>query len=515
MRVDASLHDTIPASILIIDDDMRIIGWNRFSQEVVNGKSGNEMFGVDPFERIHPEDFTEIKKAFLRTLYTGLEETAEFRMYHRNGPPYKWATARAKRSVIDDKPCVVAVVTETTELKRAEQLQEQFQQLQKMELLEQLTGSLAHEFNNLLFGILGNTELIIEQLDDSYQFIDNINDIHNLANRAIILTHQLLAFARKQIANPAKLSLNEEIESLFPILKSSVGDHIQLAWHPSTEELNVHLDPSQLSEILVNLCLNAKDAIAGTGTITIETCMEFVEMESGGKEQPHKEACNYAIISVSDTGCGIDASMLPHIYEPFFSTKKIGHGIGLGLSSVYGVLKQNQGYIDCRTEIGKGTTFRLHLPLHEGTIDKNDAGDQNSLANWRGRTILLVEDEPGLLKMLKGMLKDTGVTLLYAQDANTAIKISDQYPDTIDLLVTDTILPYVSGEALSKQLQGVRPGLRTIFMSGNSQETSAHGDPLIEGLNLIRKPFSLKSFMGIISGMFENRTPSSSLPHPD
>jgi signal transduction histidine kinase len=505
MKIENVLLDAVPASIIVIDEDMQLIGWNVYSQNTVNGKPHHEMLGINPFDRIHPDDVAMSKKAFLKTLYSDTEETAEFRMFHRNGPPYKWATAKTRKSVIDGKPCVVAIVTETSALKRTEKLQEQFRQLQEMELLGQLTGGIAHEFNNLMFGILGNAELIIEQLDESYQFIDNIRDIHSLANRSAILTRQMLAFAQKQIANPKKISLNKEIENLFPMLKSLIGDQIHIAWHPDSEEIGIHLDPSQLDEIIINLCLNSRDAIAGSGTITIETGRDFVDLKTCEAGHACHAPGDYARISITDTGCGIAAKILPHIYEPFYSTKEIGHGTGLGLSSVYGILKQNHGSISCRTEPGKGTTFSIYLPMQEKAIGESDPGNHDQLFEWKDVTILLVEDEPTVLKMLKGVLAEKGITMLFTQDAKTAIKISDQYPDPINLLVTDTVLPHMNGLTLSRQLQAKRPELQTLVMTGLSQETFVPADLLTEGLNVIQKPFPLKRFMGIVSGMLNKK----------
>jgi two-component system, cell cycle sensor histidine kinase and response regulator CckA len=501
MTIDTVLHDAVPASIIVIDEDMQLIGWNVYSQNTVNGKSHHEMLGVNPFDRIHPDDVSLSKKAFLKTLYSDIEETVEFRMFHKNGPPYKWATAKTRKSVIEGKACVVAIVTETSALKRTVKLQEQFKQLQEMELLGQLTGGIAHEFNNLMFGILGNTELIIEQLDDSYQFIENIKDIHSLANRSAILTRQMLAFAQKQLANPKKISLNREIANLFPMLKSLIGDHIHFEWHPDSEEIGIHLDPSQLDEIVINLCLNSRDAIAGSGTITIATGRNVVDLNTCEAGHACQAPGDYARLSISDTGCGIAAKILPHIYEPFYSTKEIGHGTGLGLSSVYGILKQNHGYIGCLTEPGKGTTFSIYLPIHEMTTGDDDPGSHDIPFDWKDVTILLVEDEPTVLKMLKGVLAEKGVTMLFTKDAKTAVKISDQYPDVINLLVTDTVLPHMNGLTLSRQLQARRPELQTLFMSGFSQETMAPADMPAESLNVIKKPFSLKRFMDIVSRM--------------
>ena len=267
------LYDAIPASIIIVDARMRLVGWNRFSRDSINGLSDQEMPEVNPLKRVHPDDFPEMSRKARNIIEFDSEESGEFRMYHQNGPPYKWAMFRGKRAIINGEPCVVAVVTEITELKQAEEqqrnLQEQLLQYQKMELVGQLAGGIAHDFNNALAAIIGNTELALGKLDPASPAAPNVSDIHKLALRSAEMTRQLLAFARKQAATPRVFELNEAVAECIHLHRSLIGKNIRIEWNPRGEPVQVKLDPMQLDQILSNLLINARDAITGSGCIRI------------------------------------------------------------------------------------------------------------------------------------------------------------------------------------------------------------------------------------------------------
>jgi len=498
-----SLYDAIPASILIIDPHERLMGWNRFSREKINNRNEREMLGINPMDRVHPDDLPDILKKGYNVLENDVEETAEFRMFHGNGPPYKWATMRAKRAVIDDQPFVVAVVTEITELKEAEakqeKLQEQLLQYQKMELIGQLAGGIAHDFNNALAAIIGNTELVLNKLDASFPFVDNIKDIHALATRSAKLTRQLLAFARKQLALPKVIDLNEAITECIPLHRRLIGKNIQFSWHPSKQPAFVLLDPTQLEQILSNLLVNARDAITAGGKIFIDCDFAHFDNADCTDNRSGFSPGDYVKLSVGDTGRGIDAKVLPHIYEPFFTTKELGKGTGLGLSTVYGIVIQNNGFIECRTESGKGTTFDIYIPEYKESVQEIQADTTAPTVRNAKQTILVVEDEPYILKLVKDILESRGYKVFVAKDAEECLEITVNCLSRIDLVVTDVILPTMNGVQLSTLLQKENPTLKVLFMSAHAPENISIGKQFEEGVDFIQKPFNISDFIKAIS----------------
>ncbi len=372
-----TLYDAVPASVIVIDVHMHLVSWNRFSRDTINGLSEKEMSSVNPFLRVHPDDRTDlVNRVFLNVLMFDVEGTAKFRMFHKESPHYKWATARTRRAVIDGQPYVVAVVTDTTELKKEEELQEtlqhQLQQSQKMELIGQLAGGIAHDFNNVLTGILCNAEMILDDIDPSDPFFEKINDIYRLASRSAKLTRQLLAFARKDVVKPGIIDLHKAVAELLPVQRRLIGENIQLVMHPCKDQFYVHIDPVQLDQILTNLFVNSRDAIEGCGMIRISCDHVQIGKHDCQGNFAGFTTGDYIHLSISDTGCGIDSKNLPHIFEPFFTTKDIGKGTGLGLSTVYGIVKQNKGYIACRSEIGNGTAFDIYLPQYKDVVTEKE-----------------------------------------------------------------------------------------------------------------------------------------------
>ncbi|NTW52342.1 MAG: response regulator [Chlorobiaceae bacterium] len=498
------LYDAIPASILVVDANMRLVGWNRFSRDTINGRSDEEMHGVNPFNRVHPDDLFELKnRLFFNVMNFDTEETAEFRMYHKDGPPYRWATLRAKKAIIEGQPCVVVVVTEITELKEAqeqqEKLQEQLLQYQKMELIGQLAGGIAHDFNNSLAAIIGNTELVLRKLDHSCSYIDNIRDIHKIAVRSSQLTHQLLAFARKQMTIPKVIDLNEIISESLPLYSRLISENIQFEWTPCKNRAFVLIDPTQLEQILSNLFINARDAITGNGKIFIDCAAAHFENADCINNRSALSAGNYIRLSISDTGSGIEPKVLPHIYEPFFTTKEVGKGTGLGLSTVYGIVMQNNGHIECRTEMGKGSTFDIYLPQHVDSLNEKGSGATDQTILNSEKTILVVEDEPYILKLIKDILESRQFTVFTAKDAEECLLVSEKCKSRIDMLVTDVVLPTMNGVELSRLLQRDNPSLRALFMSAHAVDNITVNQPLVEGVDFIPKPFSIKEFIEAVN----------------
>ncbi|NTU91732.1 MAG: PAS domain S-box protein [Chlorobiaceae bacterium] len=394
--------------------------------------------------------------------------------------------------------CMMVMTTDISDQKRAaeehEKLQAQLQQAQKMEMVGQLAGGIAHDFNNVLAAILGNTEMLLEQLDISHPFSQNLESIRNASLRSAQLIHQLLAFARKQLTTPVLLEIDDSIEHLQPMLKMMAGKNIRLLWKPGTRNAKIRIDPSQLDQIITNLLVNARDAISGTGTVIIETLPLIVEQRDCEAGHPCKTPGHYVILSIRDTGSGIDSQVLPHIFEPYFTTKEVGKGSGLGLSTVYGIVKQNGGHIECTTLLTEGTTFTVFLPkvlteteTDEPAIPESDPGEASP-------QILLVEDEPEILKLIRMILGKYGYSVIEASNADEALELADAHLDHIELLVTDVVLPKMNGFLLSRKLQEKNPGLKVLFMSGYAPEAIGFNEIMDSGINFIQKPFTFRKF---------------------
>jgi CheY-like chemotaxis protein len=311
------------------------------------------------------------------------------------------------------------------------------------------------------------------------------------AQRSADLTRQLLAFARRQTVAPRVLALNETVADMLKMLRRLIGEDIDLAWMPGEGLWPVKIDPAQIDQILVNLCVNARDAISGVGKVTIETeNVTFDEAYCANHAGFILGA--YLLLGVSDDGCGMDKETLGRIFEPFFTTKGFGEGTGLGLATVYGIVKQNAGFINVYSEPGKGTSFRIYLPRFEGETAEPQTTRTKETAKGHGETVLLVEDEPAILKMGRAMLERLGYTVLTAGTPNEALRLAEAHPGEIHLLITDVVMPEMNGRDLAVRIRANRPGLRRLFMSGYTANVIAHQGVLDKGVQFIQKPFSIE-----------------------
>jgi len=370
-------------------------------------------------------------------------------------------------------------------------LQAQLLQAQKMESIGRLAGGVAHDFNNMLVAILGYAELALYDLSLDSALRDNLEQIRMAGQRAANLTRQLLAFARKQTVSPIILNLNETVDSMLSMLGRLIGEDIKLNWLPANELWNIKMDPSQVDQILANLCVNARDACAGPGKITIETHNIAVDEDYCSVHEGFFPG-EYVMLSVSDNGCGMDKEIMDKLFEPFFTTKGLGQGTGLGLSTVYGIVKQNNGFINVYSEPEKGTTFRIYIPRYEGKSEKLPAEYQGDNVSGGCETILLVEDEFAILKLARIILEKLGYQVLAAGKPLEALEIAEKYSDKIELLVTDIIMPDMTGMELYNRLLSLYPDIKGLFMSGYTANVISRHGILKEGMCFIQKPFSVK-----------------------
>ena len=373
-----------------------------------------------------------------------------------------------------------------------EKLEDQLHQAQKMESVGRLAGGVAHDFNNMLGVILGYTELAMERVEPDNPLHTNLEKIHGAAQRSADLTRQLLAFARKQTVSPKIIDLNDTIERIFKLLLRLIGEDIDLAWLPGKEVWTIKMDPTQIDQILTNLCVNARDAIVDTGKITIETGNTVFDEDYCSVHAGYMPG-EYSILAVSDNGCGMDEETQSHLFEPFFTTKEMGRGTGLGLATVYGVVKQNNGFINVYSEPGQGTTFNIYLPRHRA--QKPPLSEQRlDKPGERGHeTVLLVEDEPAILEMTTRMLERLGYNVLAAGTPGEAVRLAQNYSGRIDMLLTDVVMPEMNGRDLAKNLLSIYPDIRRLFMSGYTASVIAHHGVLDKGVHFIHKPFSMRA----------------------
>ncbi len=383
-----------------------------------------------------------------------------------------------------------------TEQKRQDEekkrLEAQLQQAQKMEFVGRLAGGVAHDFNNMLGVILGHVELAIEQVSAEHAVQSDLEEIRKAANRSADLTRQLLAFARQQTVVPRVLDMNETIASMFSMLSRLIGENVTLKWQAKAGIWPVFLDPSQVDQIIANLCVNARDAIDGVGTIIIETSNVQID-EAYCVAHTGFTPGDYLSLVVSDSGQGMEREALSHIFEPFYTTKELGKGTGLGLSTVYGAVKQNGGFVNVYSEVGQGTSFSIYLPRYLGATPSNDVVRTVLPIPCGEETILVVEDEPSILKLATIVLEKQGYQVLPASTPGEALTIARNHRGEIHLLVTDVILPEMNGRALAKSVLAIHPKVKRLFMSGYTADVIAHHGVLDSGVHFLQKPFTRNS----------------------
>jgi PAS domain S-box-containing protein len=409
----------------------------------------------------------------------------------------------------ESSPLLLSQFRDITERKLAEEekirLQDQLIQAQKTESIGRLAGGVAHDFNNMLQVIMGNTILALDDTPQGSPVHEAMEEILKSAQRSADLTRQLLAFARKQTISPKILDLNDTVASMLKMLQRLIGENIHSVWIPGANLGLVKVDPAQIDQILVNLCVNARDAIAETGRIAIETANAVVD-PTQARSHPDIAPGEYVTLAVSYTGRGMDSATQEHLFEPFFTTKDIGKGTGLGLATVFGIVKQNHGFIEVRSEPGKGSAFKIFFPRESATASAEESRAAN--ASLRGNeTILLVEDEEQILALWRRTLAQCGYCVLAASNPGTALKIAEQDGRRIDLLVTDVIMPRMNGKELFEKVQALQPGIRCIFMSGYTADVIAHHGVLEDGIHFLQKPFTVHALTKMIRETIERKDP--------
>ncbi|MHB1462178.1 MAG: hybrid sensor histidine kinase/response regulator [Armatimonadota bacterium] len=471
------------------------------------------IFGIDAQYRrsvqgwldiVHPDD-ADMMNRYLQDTVIGQRQpfNKDYRIRRIADGATLWVHGMGEVTFDDDGRLLtmIGTIQDITARKKVEEeqalLQTQLQQAQKMESVGRLAGGVAHDFNNMLGVILGNTQMAMERVDRKSSLYDDLTEIQTAAQRSADLTRQLLAFARKQTILPKKLDLNDTIEGLIKMLQRMIGENIQLQWRPMAGLWHVKMDPSQIDQMLAHLCVNASDAITDHGTITVETANITVE-ESFCSDHPLYMPGDFVRLTVNDDGCGMDEKMLLHIFEPFFTTKGVGEGTGLGLSTVYGAVKQNNGFIIASSEQGKGSTFTIYLPRYQNSAGGAYTDSTTAPIIDGPEPILLVEDQPAVLRMTSLMLQRAGYSVMAASTPSEAIRMAMQYTGEIHMVLTDVVMPEMNGKDLVKELLALYPRIKHLYMSGYTADIITDQGALEDSECFIQKPFTYRDITGKI-----------------
>lgn len=503
---DVARQLTERLTLAIRGGDLGVWDWNVASNELVWDERMFAIYGLNPSEHpgayldwrksIVPEDLARAERDLIKAIKGRGEFHSQFRVIHPDGA-VRHVESRAV-VLCNESGRLLRVtgmnadITDRveTEAERA-RLQEQLSQAQKMESIGRLAGGVAHDFNNMLLVILGHAELAgAGAVNGALQ--NHIGEIRNAALRSADLTRQLLAFARQQAVAPRPMDLNLATDDMRKLLERLIGESIRLNWSPGAGLWKVKMDPSQVDQILANLCVNARDAIDGVGEISIKT--ENVTLnDAEGVNESEFTPGDYVRLSVRDNGCGMEPAVVTRIFEPFYTTKKPGKGTGLGLSTVYGIVRQNNGFIGVKSEPGRGTTFVVDLPRSAGVFQPDGrTGFPTQQIPSGSEVVLVVEDDVSILKLTRSMLEKLGYTVITAGTPVEAVRIAGSEVGPIHLLLTDIVMPEMNGRDLAAVLTATFPGLRSIYMSGYTADVISQDEIQRERVNFIQKPFGIQ-----------------------
>ena len=488
-----NLFDLAPVGYCTTSEKGLILEANHTAAALLN-RTPPELLGAPLSSFIFRDDQDVLYRHRKELKQSGKAGTCELRMNRLDAPAFWVQVTSAVWQDDDGAPVFRVAFSDISARKRAEAenetLRNQMHVNRKMESIGRLAGGVAHEFNNMLGVIIGNTEMALRDVPSETPIGENLQSILDAACRSADVTRQLLAFARMEICTPKLIDLNRTVEATLRLVRRLVGPEIELDFRPAQGLWRIRMDPSQVNQILVNLCLNARDAILGSGRITIETSNVFFNTQDCAQPAGNMPG-DFVLLSVRDDGHGLDEQARDNLFEPFFTTKEMGHGTGLGLAAVFGIVGQNSGTIDFTSEPGAGTIFRIHLPRYLDT-EESPPTPEKRIPETDQATILLVEDEPAVLRMTTMMLERLGYTALPASNPEEALGLAKGYPGKIDLLLTDVILPGENGMDLARRLLDLFPHLKPMFMSGYLSEIVDDRGMKEAGARFIQKPFSMK-----------------------
>jgi two-component system, cell cycle sensor histidine kinase and response regulator CckA len=490
---------------LLMIDLRAIVNFISASSQRHLGWTAAEMMGRSLFEFLHADDREYAEARMGEALRNpGATISAEVRFKHKDG---HWRTMETFAVNRLEEPAVGAIVINARDITDRRRLENQLRQSQKMDAVGRLAGGVAHDFNNLLTAILGYCNLILDDIPADNPLRADLEEIRSAGDRAAALTRQLLAFSRRQMLQPQAVDVNQLITQVEKMLQRLIGEDVELVTALAPDLESVRVDPASLEQVLVNLAVNSRDAMPLGGRLTIETA--HVDLDNA-YEATHAsiEPGRYVMLAVSDTGHGMDAATCARVFEPFFTTKEQGKGVGLGLATVYGIVKQNGGYIWVYSEPERGTTFKVYLPPIHAGAEHYDAEPQDDGAKRGGETVLLVEDEDAVRVLAREVLRRQGYVVLEARHGLDALRVAERHADPIQLMITDVVMPHMSGRDLAERLVVARPHMKVLFISGYTDHAVMHRE-LMPGSEFLQKPFTPVAFVRKVRGVLDTVSDAS------
>jgi two-component system cell cycle sensor histidine kinase/response regulator CckA len=481
----------------------KAVRWNKSFRDV-SGYSDEEIARLPAPETYYSKEDVERARCFVASTLEADSGTIELELICKDG---RRVPTEYRVSVIRDQAGEPRyLVSIGRDISARKHMEDQLRQAQKLEAVGQLAGGLAHDFNNLLTGMMGYTELTRSNLPPDHEVQPWLAEIEAQTKRSASLTRKLLAFARRQTIAPIELDLNDAVAAILKMLHRLIGEDIELVWIPGSQLWPVKVDPGQIDQILTNLCVNARDAIGGVGNITIETKnttldAEYCTQHADAVPGPHVMLC------VTDTGTGMTPETIEHAFEPFFTTKGSGLGTGLGLATVYGIVRQNGGHVNVYSEEGRGCAFRIYLPRSEGQTEDLPAKRAESVQTGGDETVLLVEDEDAVRVTACTFLQNMGYTVLSAGSPECAIRLCREHEGDLHLLLTDVVMPGMNGRDLAQTLHEQRPGMKCLFMSGYTADVIAHRGVLEEDVDFLPKPFNRNELARKVREVLDRHVP--------
>lgn len=507
-RFRALVQDS--SDVIVVIDAQGLMHYVSPAVERALGATPAELLGRDAFSFVHPEDIGSVREVFVEVLqHPGQPYVHEFRLRHVDG---SWVSVETVTNNLLGNPSVQGIVINGRDIGERRRLEMQFRQAQKMEAVGRLAGGIAHDFNNLLTAMQGYTELLLGNLSGSgpvdertrQAMRSDLNEVKQAADRAAALTHQLLAFSRKQMLQPRMVDLNALVCGIQNMLQRLIGEDIVLRTELAPALGRVLADPGQIEQVILNLVVNARDAMPQGGQVILETANVSLN-EAFVRTHPGSQTGKYVMLAVTDTGVGMNEEVRSHLFEPFFTTKGSGKGTGLGLATVYGIVKQSGGYIWPQSEQGKGSRFEFYLPRVAAEIGVEVQEKQTPSLPRGGETILLVEDEDIVRQLAQRILSRQGYRVLEARHPDEALQLTMRCQDRIDLLITDVVMPGMGGRELAERLSAWRPEIKVLFVSGYTDDAIVQHDISQEQVNFVQKPFTPQGLIRRVREILDNQ----------